>query len=358
MFAGLLLLIGGAEALVRGASKVAAAVGIPPVIVGLTVVAFGTSAAELVVSIQGSLAGQADLALGNVIGSNVFNVLFILGVAALVAPLVVSSRLVRLDVPLGIGVSLGAFLLAMDGTVGRIDGGVLVCGLLAYIAFLIVQARSEPAAGTGRENDTTEREGAIGLRGQFLYGGLAAAGLALLVVGAGWFVNGASAVAKQLGVSDLTIGLTIVAGGTSLPELATSVIATLRGQRDIAVANVVGSNVFNLLAVLGISAVVSPAGVSVSEAALWFDFPVMVAVAVACLPIFFTGHRISRWEGGLFLAYYVAYVTYLILATTQHKVLSSFSVAMGAFVLPITGVTLVVLGFRQLYSVSGAKHRD
>lgn len=357
LIAGLLLLIAGAEALVRGASNVSAAVGISAVIVGLTVVAFGTSAAELVVSIRGGLSGQAELALGNVIGSNVFNVLFILGVAALVAPLVVSSRLVRWDVPLVIGVSLGAFLFAMDGTVGRLDGGVLVCALLAYTTFLIVQARSEPVAERGGDDDV-KGVGAMGLKGVLLYSGLAAGGLGLLVVGAGWFVDGATEVAKRFGVSDLVVGLTIVAGGTSLPELATSVLATLRGHREIAVANVVGSNVFNLLAVLGISAVASPAGISVSEAALWFDLPVMVAVAVACLPIFFTGHRISRWEGGLFLAFYVAYVTYLILATTQHEALSSVSLAMGAFVLPLTGVTLVLLGLRSLYSGSTTIRRE
>lgn len=345
LIAGLLLLIVGAEALVRGASKAATAAGIPPVIVGLTVVAFGTSAAELFVSISGSLSGQAELALGNVIGSNVFNVLFILGVAALTGPLVVSSRLVRLDVPLCIGVSALTLLLALDGSVGRLEGVLLVCGLVAYTAFLIHQARSDSPPTSSTEESGPDEAGEPG--SLLLNIALAGGGLGLLVLGTGWFVDGAVSLARHLGVSELVVGLTIVAAGTSLPELATSVIATLRGQRDIAVANVVGSNIFNLLAVLGIAAAVSPTGIFVSEAALWFDLPVMIAVAVACLPIFATGHRISRWEGGVFLAYYGAYVAYLILAATQHQALSSFSVVMAAFVVPLTVLTVGILGMRE-----------
>lgn len=352
LIAGLVLLGAGAETLIRGASEMAEAVGVPSVIVGLTVVAFGTSAAELVVSVKASAAGQAGLALGNVIGSNVFNVLFILGVAALARPLIVSARLVRLDVPIGIGLSVGVLLLATDGTVSRIEGGALVLGLLAYTAFLVAQARAgfsstHPPDAENEKSGGGEEPRTFGPQSWLLNAGLAAGGLALLVLGAGWFVGGAVAVAKSFGISDLVVGLTIVAGGTSLPELATSVLATLRGERDIAVGNVVGSNIFNLLAVLGISAAASPGGVPVSEAALWFDLPVMVAVSVASLPIFFTGHRISRWEGALFLAYYGAYVMYLVLAATQHEALSSFSVAMAAFALPITGVTLLILTFRS-----------
>ncbi|MFP4228386.1 MAG: calcium/sodium antiporter [Salinivenus sp.] len=353
LIAGLLLLVAGAEALVRGASRLALGAGLSPLVVGLTVVAFGTSAPELAVSVGSSLSGQGDLALGNVVGSNVFNVLFILGISALVAPLVADRQLTRLDVPIGIAVAGASLLLAIDGRVGRIDGLLLVGGLVGYTALQVGMAlRSK---GDGREEaggilPVSPASGEEGLPGTLwawlLNLGLVVGGLGLLVLGARWFVEGAVTAARSLGVSELVIGLTIVAGGTSLPELATSMLASLRGQREIAVGNVVGSNIFNLLGVLGLSAVVAPEGVAVSSAALWFDFPVMIAAAVACLPIFYTGHIIERWEGALFLVYYGAYTSYLILAATAHDALSTFSLAMGAFVLPLTAITLAVLAAR------------
>ncbi len=350
---GLLVLAVGAEALVRGASRLALGAGLSPLVVGLTVVAFGTSAPELAVSVGSSLSGQADLALGNVLGSNVFNVLFILGASALVAPLVANRQLTRVDVPVGIAAGIGGLLLALDGRVGRLDGLLLVAGIVAYTGLqvgLALRGRSAEAPG-GTASSTVSpaaapTDGPRTMWGWALNIGLVVGGLGLLVLGARWFVEGAVAAARSLGVSELIIGLTIVAGGTSLPELATSVLASLRGQRDIAVGNVVGSNVFNLLGVLGASAVVAPGGLPVPEAVLWFDFPVMIAAAVACLPIFYTGHVIERWEGGLFLAFYGAYTAYLILAATQHDALSTFSAAMMAFVLPLTGITLAVLAFR------------
>lgn len=360
LVSGLGVLIVGAEALVRGASKLAAGMGLSPLIIGLTVVAFGTSAPELAVSVGSSLSGQSDLALGNVIGSNISNVLLILGTSALVAPLVVDRQVVHLDVPVGLGAAVGALLLAIDGRVGRLDGLLLTAGILGYLAFQGIQARSAKRSDAAPANGTQPSVSGLPFEvgntepkkqaGSYwaLNLGLVVGGLVLLVLGARWFVEGAVRVAKRLGVSDLAVGLTIVAGGTSLPELATSVMATLRGERDIAVGNVVGSNVFNLLAVLGLSAAAAPKGIAVPNGALWFDFPVLVAVSLACLPIFFTGHRIERWEGGLFLSYYVAYVSYLLLAAAQHEALSTFSFVMGTFVLPITAVTLAVLGLRAL----------
>jgi cation:H+ antiporter len=342
---GLLLLVAGAEALVRGASQIAERAGISPLVVGLTVVAFGTSAPELAVSVGASLSGQANLALGNVVGSNIFNVLFILGAAALVAPLAVSSQLVRMDVPLGIGVAVATLLMAVDGTIGRLDGSLLFVGILAYTAFLIQQSRASAPSQEASPDAPAAVPSAAST--WIINVGLVVAGLAMLVLGSRWLLQGAVSIAQRFGVSELVIGLTLVAGGTSLPELATSVLAGLRGERDIAVGNVVGSNLFNLLAVLGLSALVAPDGIAVSDAVLWFDFPVMIAVAVACLPIFVTGTTIARWEGALFLGFYGAYTAYLILAATQHDALSTFSVAMGAFVLPITAVTLLVLVLRD-----------
>jgi len=348
---GLVFLVVGAEALVRGASSLAGKAGIAPLTIGLTVVAFGTSAPELAVSIGSSLSGQPDVALGNVVGSNIFNVLFILGVAALAAPLTAATQLIRMDVPLGIVVSAGILLLAVNGTIGRAEGLLLTTGIVLYTAFLIVQSR---ASADERPDSSSPEEAAASWMGTPFSSipdwlrdlVLVLVGLALLVVGARWFVDGAVEISRRLGVSELVISLTIVAGGTSLPEAATSLLASLRGQRDIAVGNVVGSNLFNLLAVLGLSATVAPDGLPVSAAVLWFDLPVMLAVAVACLPIFFTGYVIERWEGGLFLGYYGAYTAYLILGATQHDALSTFSLVMGAFVVPLTAVTLAVLAIR------------
>lgn len=344
---GLALLVMGAELLVRGASRLARRFGISPLVIGLTVVAFGTSAPELAVSVQAGFAGQADIALGNVVGSNIFNVLFILGLSALIVPLVVSQQLVQLEVPLMIGVSVLLLIMALDGRIGGFDGLLLFVGVLAYTVFALRQSRKESGAVR------TEYAQEYGTDTHSLLGRLPlqiaciVAGLALLVLGAHWLVEGAVVMARMFGVSELIIGLTIVAAGTSLPELATSVVAALRGERDIAVGNVVGSNLFNILAITGIAAMVTPGGLEVAPALLRFDLPVMIAVALACLPIFATGHLISRWDGALFLGYYAAYVLYLVLTATRHAMLPVYGSAMLGFVLPLTAVTLIVLLVRH-----------
>ncbi len=336
---GFVLLTAGAEALVRGASAIATRLGIPPLVVGLTVVAFGTSAPEFAVSLGAAWSGQADLALGNVVGSNIFNILFILGLSALIAPLTIHIQLIRIDIPLMIGASVLTLVFALDGRIGRLDGAVLFGLLLFYIAFQVRQARR------GAQDQAAEAPVTSGP--WWLDPLLVVGGLAVLVLGSQLLVSAAVAIAQALGVSELVIGLTIVAIGTSLPEVATSVIATLRGQRDIAVGNAVGSSVFNLLGVLGLTSLVAPHGVAVADQALQFDLPVMLATAVACLPIFIIGQEISRWEGALFLAYYVAYTAYAILAALQHAALAAYSTTMLWFVLPLTCVTLAVLFARD-----------
>ncbi len=350
---GLVFLVAGAELLVRGASRLAAAFGISPLVVGLTVVAFGTSAPEMAVSVQSALSGQADLAVGNVVGSNIFNVLFILGVSALITPLVVSEQLVRLDVPLMIGVSVLLLLLALDGSIDRLEGALLFGAIVGYTWFLIRQSRRESAAeaSTAARSDEGGAHTAVKEGSWLRNAGLVAVGLTLLVIGSRWLVNGAIEIATALGVSELVIGLTIVAAGTSLPEVATSVLASLRGERDIAVGNVVGSNIFNILAVLGLSGLVAPAGVVVAQSALSFDILVMIAVAIACLPIFYSGYRIARWEGALFLGYYVIYTVYLVIHAADHPAVPAFRTAMLYFVLPLTALTLLVL-------VRGRRERD
>jgi cation:H+ antiporter len=342
--AGLVALVGGAELLVRGASRIASALGISPLVVGLTVVAFGTSSPELAVSVGAAFNGQADIAVGNVVGSNIFNVLFILGLSALIAPLVVAQQLIRLDVPLMIGCSLLLLVFALDGTVGRAEGALLFAGIVAYTGFLVWQSRRETDPAVVAEY--AEAYPASAARRWLLDGGLIVIGLGLLVVGADWLVGAAVTFARQLGVSELVIGLTVVAAGTSLPEVAASVVAALKGERDIAVGNVVGSSIYNVLAVLGATALVSPAGLAVAPSVLSFDLPVMIAVSVACLPIFFTGHRVDRWEGVVFLGYYACYTAFVVMKATEHDLLAPFSRAMAAFVVPITVLTLAVVAFR------------
>ena len=342
---GLVLLIAGGEMLVRGASRLAAAMKISPLVIGLTVVAFGTSTPELAVSVQSALAGNADIALGNVVGSNIFNVLFILGLSALIVPLVVSSRLIRWDVPLMIVASVLLLLLGLDGRIGRLDGLLLFSGLLAYTVWCVRQSR--------RENSEVKAEfaqempvPASGTKALLVQIGFILGGLILLGLGSRWLVGGSVFVATRLGVSELIIGLTIIAAGTSLPEVVTSIMAAWRGERDIAVGNVVGSNLFNILCVLGLTSAIAPSGVAISPAALRFDIPIMIAVAVGCLPIFFTGNVIARWEGGLFFAYYIAYTTYLVLAITQATITRTFGTIMIAFVIPLTAITLSIGVFR------------
>ena len=343
---GLVCLVMGAESLVRGAARLATMMGISPLVVGLTIVAFGTSAPELAVSIQSGLEGQAGIAVGNVVGSNIFNVLFILGISALIVPLVVSQQLVRFDVPLMIVISLLVLLFGWDGRISAFEGALLFAGVVAYTAFLFVQSRRETKAVQAeyeQEFGQKETETPHSLPRNLLF---IVAGLGMLILGSRLLVSSAVEIAHYFGVSDLVIGLTIVAVGTSLPEVVTSIVAALRGERDIAVGNVVGSNIFNILCVLGLTSIVTPGGLEVSATALQFDIPVMIAVALACLPIFFTGYTIARWEGALFLAYYIGYTSWLILHATSSPLQGQFSAALTGFVLPLTAITLAVLAFR------------
>ena len=334
---GLVVLVFGADWLVRGASRIAAKVGISSLVIGLTVVAFGTSAPEMAVSVGAALRGSADMALGNVVGSNIFNVLGILGAAALAAPLLVNKQLIRLDVPVMIGVSVLAFVLCMDGNFSRIEGFGFLTLLFAYTGWLIFEARREKALeARADENTELKAHGST-----WINVGLIIIGLVFLVFGAQLLVGSATTIARAFGVSDLVIGLTIVAIGTSLPELATSVIATIKGERDIAIGNVVGSSIFNLLAVLGAASVVSEGGIKVAASAIQFDLPVMLAVAVVCFPIFITG-QVTRLQGAIMIFYYIAYTALLILTARQHEAVSTFQGVLLYAVIPATLLYLVI----------------
>jgi len=300
--AGLILLLVGAEVLVRGGVALARRLRVSALVVGLTVVAFGTSTPELVVSLRAALVGAGDIALGNVVGSNIANVLLILGLAAIVRPLRVTAQVVRIDVPIMIGVSLLVLPVLIDGRVSRVEGVVLLAGIAGYTALSVVLAR--------REKEPTvliEYDQALSPRPRTLGGQVAAIllGLSVLAIGSSLLVRGAVAFAMSIGVSEAFVGLTVVAVGTSLPELLTSVVAAARRESDIAVGNVVGSNIFNLLGILGASAVLRPiraAGVT------RFDYGVMLLAALVLLPLAWSRLHLSRWEALVLLA---AYVTYL-----------------------------------------------
>jgi cation:H+ antiporter len=348
---GLLLL--GADTLVKGAVDLAVSVGISPLVVGLTVVAFGTSAPEAAVSVQSTMTGGGDIALGNVIGSNILNILLILGLSALVAPLLVSRQLLRFDLPVMIGVSFLPLLFGLNGAIGRGEGLVLFLGVVAYTGYLVRKSRRERIEGLARI--ATQEVPEAPRRGIPANVGLVLLGMGMLVLGSRWLVAGAVEMATLLGVNELVIGLTVVAAGTSLPEVATSVLASLKGERDIAVGNVVGSNIFNILLVMGLAGMAGPDGIPVIPAALTFDLPVMIAVAMACFPIFFTGYIISRWEGALFVGYYVAYTSFLVLDASGHDALPIFTEAMVFFVLPLTAISLVMLAWNELRQDRGSE---
>ena len=304
LIAGLAMLVLGAEALVRGAARLAAAFGVSSLVIGLTIVAFGTSAPELSVSVLAALRGVPDLAVGNAVGSNSFNILVILGLAALVTPLAVRRRLVRQELPLLIAVTLLVMGLGLNGSLSCLDGALLLAVLVGYLTLLGWQLHEAKAASPVRPRVRSRRH-------LLLDATLVLVGLALLVQGSQRLLGGATALALALGASPRVIGLTVVAAGTSLPELATSVMAAIRHERDIAVGNVLGSNLFNLLGVLGAAALASPGGVA-AGAGPRLDIAVSLLASLACLPIFISGGRISRLEGALMLAGYGAYLGWLI----------------------------------------------
>lgn len=339
--AGLVALVAGAELLVRGASKLALSFGISPLVVGLTVVAFGTSAPEVAVAVGAVLEDKNDIAIGNVVGSNIFNVLFILGLSAVITPLFVNRQVIRQEVPIMAGASLLLLVLSLDRNLGRMDCALLLLLLAAYTVFLVVQSRQEENGASDEYRNLAQGTSRWDARWpvQVL---LMAAGLGLLVLGSRWLVAASVAFAQALGVSDLVIGLTIVAAGTSMPEVATSILATIRGERDIAIGNAIGSTTFNILGCVGISGLVSAGGLAIAPSVLNFDIWVMLASAFACLPVFLSGRKITRWEGAIFLAYYIAYTSYLILAAQNHHALPAFSMIMLSYIMPITVVTFVV----------------
>jgi len=326
LLSGLCLLLIGAELMVRAAVRLAERLHVRPLIIGLTIVALGSSAPQMTVSLQAALTDNPDIAVGSVVGSGIFNILVTLGLSALIIPLRVSRQLVRLDIPLMIGASLLVFILAWNKDLGRFDGVVLLGALALYLGLLLRQSRHSTRPHTERPTET-QQSWLISVL-------MILAGLAMLVFAGRLLLGAAVVVATDLGLSERVIGLTVVAVGTSLPELATSLIAALRGQRDIAVGNVIGANLFNLLGVLGLTALLAPTPLSVSPNALDFDLPVMLGVAALCLPVFYSGYRVTRAEGLLLLGLYLVYGLHVVSFTTGMPLAGKLERLMLFYVLP------------------------
>ena len=309
---GLALLTGGGEALVRGATAIAEMFGLTPAVIGLTIVAMGTSLPEMVVSVLAGLRGQPDIAMGNVVGSNIFNVAIALGVTALVHPLPVHGNAVKLEWPFMFLASCLALLLARDGSVDRMEGLFFVVSLVLFMGYMVRLARQETTAEERTELADSVAEHRLPSRGRrlLLAGGAIAVGVALLMGGGHLLVDGAVRLARLAGLTERVIGLTVVAVGTSAPELATSVIAALRRHTGIAVGNIIGSNIFNILGILGVSALVQP--LVVSPALVRTDLWWMLGTSFLIYPLMRTGRRIGRREGAVLVSVYVVYTVLLL----------------------------------------------
>ncbi|MCD5993272.1 calcium/sodium antiporter [Pseudomonas sp. CDFA 602] len=337
MITGLVLLLIGAELSVRSAVHLAAIFKVRPLIIGLTVVAMGTSAPQMAVSLQAAFSENTDIAIGSVIGGNIFNVLVILGLCALIIPLRVARQVLRVDIPLMIGACLLVIGLSWTGELSRFDGVLLLAGLLACLFVVIRQGGHTPRHG---QAITTEKPRAL-TRIAML-----ASGLLMLTTGGHLLVDASVVIAINLGLSERIIGLTVIAVGTSLPALMTSVIAAFRGERDIAVGNVIGSNVFNLLGVLGVTALMAPVPLTISPNALAFDLPVMLGVALLCVPLFYSGYRIDRIEGVFLLSLYLTYGLHIISISTGMLLAERLENAMLSFILPPLGVIVALTTIR------------
>jgi len=345
LLVGLGILSLSAETLVKSSIDLSRLFKIPSLIIGLTIVSFGTSAPEMGVSLTAIFKGQAEITVGNILGSNIFNILVIVGVSALISPLVVHRRLLKFDLPVMVGISLAVSWMAWNQSLERIEGFILALGLVFYLLAQTVFSKEEYI-----EEDSSRKKDirSTPRNRTFLKSGLVMVlSLGGLVLGARWFVEGASGMALAYGVSELIVGLTIIALGTSLPELATSITAALKGETDLAIGNAIGSNVFNLLGVLGISALLSPNNITISQEALSRDLPLMLATAVLCVPIFVSGKKIERWEGGVFLLFYAGYMLLLYISTLNQPMM--YSSATRIFIqlaLPLT-VLLILYHLRR-----------
>lgn len=312
--AGLGLLIVGAELLIRGAVRLAFSLGVSPMVIGLTIVSVGTSAPELAVGITASLQGNGSITVGNIAGTNILNLLLILCLSAMLQPLPINMQVFKLDLPVMIGAALLLWGLALNGLLSQLEGGLMVILAILYTMALIRMSRAESQAVQEEFSEEYGEAGSgrIARQTRLKDAGLLAIGIWLTVTGANWLVDGSVAIARALGVSDAIIGLTIVAIGTSAPELVTTIIGTIKNEREVAIGNLLGSSIYNILVIMGLTCLASPGGVPVERELILFDLPLMTAVVVMAAPVFWTGKEISRLEGGLGVAGYLAYMVWLL----------------------------------------------
>jgi len=316
---GLVIVVLGAEMLLRGATRIASMLGVSPIIIGLTVVSVGTSAPELAVGLTAAHEGRGPLAVGNIAGTNIVNILLILGLSAAIRPLPTRSLSVRLDVPVMIATAGVLFIMALDGVLDRTEGLGLLLAAVVYTVALVMLSRQEDSSTRLEFRDALAGQAPPSRHptggGAWVWNAvLLVTGMALAVLGAELLVAGAVALAKAYGVSDAFIGLTIVAIGTSAPELVTTLISTARNDRDVAIGNLIGSSIYNVLVILGLTMLAAPAsGVDVSAEVLWIDLPLAALVAIVCLPVFRSDRMVSRREGVGFVLAYVAYLGSLML---------------------------------------------
>lgn len=310
---GLGALVAGAEVMVRGGAKVASRFGISPIVIGLTVVSIGTSMPELAVGVVAAVEDNGALAVGNIAGTNVVNLLLVLGLSALLLPLALEMRTLRFELPVMAGAAVLLWLLVLDGVLARIDGAVLTVGAVVYTLAVVRTARRESRDVTTEFTAAYPKTEAPNRTA--LHIGMTLVGIAIIVIGAERLVDAAVGMAREFNVSDALIGLTVVAIGTSAPELVTTIVSTLRGERDIAIGNLLGSSIYNILLILGITCLVPAHGFALPAQLVRIDIPIMVAVALVCIPIFITGRRVSRVEGGAMVVAYLAFLAFLV--TTQ-----------------------------------------
>lgn len=341
--AGLVALIAGAELFLKAVDHFGLKWGVSPLIMGLTVVAFATGAPELAISIKAAASGSADLVLGNIIGSNVANILLILGITSLIAPINITRRIIKIDVPIVIVVSIVLMILAFDGKLTTIDGAILLAGFIAYSIYTYIHIQKSKEEETEQifEYEKSIDELAQGSWFYIKNAGLLLTGLTMIVLGSNWMVESAVTIATVLGLSELVIGLTIVSIGTSLPEVATSLSAARKGNADIAVANVLGSNLYNVLLTLGLTLIIAPNVLDVSAKAINLDLPFMVAVSIACIPIFIAGFNLTRMDGFIFLFYYASYLTYLVLDAVSSGIVPFIELGMLWVIVPATVLYMI-----------------
>lgn len=318
---GLAALVVGAEVMVKGGSRLAGRLGISPIVVGLTVVSIGTSMPELAVGVAAAGQGSGALAVGNIAGTNVVNLLLILGLSAAMVPLVLQVRTIRFELPMMTAAAVLLLALSADGVLSRVDGVILLTGAVAYTAVVLWSARRESRQVMGEFAAVYAEDAPAGSMGAGrsktpLLLAMLVGGIGLVVVGAEWLVDGAVGMARHFGVSDALIGLTVVAIGTSAPELVTTAMSTLRGDRDIAIGNLVGSSIYNIALILGVTCMVPAHGLVLPSSLVRIDIPIMVIVALVCVPLFVTGRRVSRAEGAAMVGAYAAYLMFLLATQT------------------------------------------